>query len=633
MGAAVAGAAAGAARDVSGPLGATDDPHAARPTIPRTMYRRTLRRIAPTLVPRTPARGLGGRTNLCQVNLPDDTSAPSDFVRDLVRADAANDTFGGRVQTRFPPEPNGYLHIGHAKAICLDFGLAAEFAGVCNLRFDDTNPDTEDTEFVDGIVADLAWLGFTPPNPIRYASDYFEQLYAWAELLVEQGLAYVDDQDSETISLQRGGYGKPGIESPFRSRSVTDNLALLRGMRAGEFADGSRVLRAKIDMQDENMQLRDPVMYRIRRAHHHRTGDTWCIYPTYDWAHGQSDAIEGVTHSLCTLEFDSHRALYDWYLDQLPLPLDRPRQTEFARLEFTYTMTSKRRLAKLVADNVVNGWDDPRMPTLRALRRRGYPASAIRAFCEFVGVSRTNSRHALELLESFVRTEHNRTALRRMAVVRPLRLVISDWPVDANGEPVVEYQEVANNPENADDGVRAVAFSNVLYIEQDDFMADAPPQYFRLTPGREVRLRSAYFVTCTGFTTDADGTVVEVQCTYDPLTRGGNATDGRKVKSTMHWVSAAHCVEATVALYDRLFFAEIPGDRTGDPFDDLNPTSRELIEGAKAEAALADTAPGQVVQFERLGYFAHDPTEPMLFHRTVGLRDEWANIQKRKPGK
>jgi glutaminyl-tRNA synthetase len=561
---------------------------------------------------------------------PDDLPAAANFVRELVIADNEAGTFGGRVQTRFPPEPNGYLHIGHAKAITVDFGIADEFGGICNLRFDDTNPDTEDTTYVDAIIDDLAWLGYPIDGEPLYASDYFAQLYEWAELLIERGLAYVDEQDGETISAQRGGYGKPGVESPHRDRPAEESLALFRRMRDGEIAAGGAVLRARIDMQHENMQLRDPVMYRIRtETHHHRTGSQWSIYPTYDWAHGQSDAIEGVTHSLCTLEFDSHRPLYDWYLEHLPLPFDTPRQTEFARLELTHTVTSKRRLAKLVDDGIVDGWDDPRMPTLRGLRRRGYPASAIRAFCDFIGVSRTNSRQQIELLESFVRTELNRTALRRMAVLRPLRVVVTNWPTDERGDPVVEYVELVNNPENADDGTRMVPFSGVFHIEQDDFMAEPPPKYFRLSPGREVRLRGAYFVTATGFDTDADGNVVEVQVTYDPATRGGNAPDGRKVKSTMHWVSAAHAVDATVALYDRLFTAEVPGESTGDAFDDLNPDSRELLTGAKVEPELAEVAPGQVVQFERLGYFAADPERPMLFHRTVGLRDEWANIQKR----
>ncbi len=552
----------------------------------------------------------------------------TDFIREIVQRDLEEGTFAGRVQTRFPPEPNGYLHIGHAKAINLDFELAREFGGRCVLRFDDTNPDTEEVSFVEGIIADLKWLGYEPDD-VLYASDYFEQLYEWAELLVIDGKAYVDDQDTETIREQRGGYGRPGIESPYRNRSVEENLDLFRRMRAGEFADGAKVLRAKIDMQHENMQLRDPIMYRIRRGHHHRTHDAWVIYPTYDWAHGQSDAVEGTTHSLCTLEFDSHRPLYDWFLDQLPLPFEQPRQTEFARLELTHTVTSKRKLAQLVRDGVVEGWDDPRLPTLRALRRRGYPASALREFCAFIGVARTNSRHQIELLESFVRTELNRTAQRRMAVLRPLELHITNWPTDADGDPVVEHFEIANNPEDAADGTRRVAFSGRLFIEQGDFMAEPPPKYYRLTPGREVRLRGAYFVTCTGFETDDDGNVTRVLATYDPETRGGSAPDGRKVKSTMHWVSADHAVPATVALYERLFSAEVPGAATGDPLDDVDPASREVLTDCRLEAALADTGPGQVVQFERIGYFAHDPREPMLFHRTVGLRDEWANIQKR----
>ena len=560
---------------------------------------------------------------------PDDAAPPAanNFIRDLVIADNEQGTFGGRVQTRFPPEPNGYLHIGHAKAITTDFGIAEEFGGTCNLRFDDTNPDTEEATFVDAIIADIEWLGYDIGEPL-YASDYFEQLYEWAELLVTKGLAYVDEQPSDVISAQRGGYGQPGVESPYRDRPVDESLALLRAMRAGDIAEGVAVLRAKIDMQHENMQLRDPVMYRVRHGHHHRTGDQWHIYPTYDWAHGQSDAIDGVTHSLCSLEFDSHRPLYDWFLEQLPLPYDQPRQIEFARLEFTHTVTSKRKLAQLVADGVVDGWDDPRMPTLRGVRRRGYPASAIRDFCQFIGVSRTNSRQQIELLESFVRTTLNRTAQRRMAVLRPIEVVITNWPTDADGNPVVEDVELVNNPEDPADGTRTVPFSGRLYIERDDFMADPPPKYFRLSPGREVRLRGAYFVTATGVDTDADGNVTRVEVTYDPDTRGGNAPDGRKVKSTMHWVSAAHAVDATVALYERLFSAEVPGDATGDPLDDLNPASREVLTGAKVEPALA-AAPCEVVQFERLGYFAVDPTEPMLFHRTVGLRDEWANIQKR----
>lgn len=547
----------------------------------------------------------------------------SDFIRDIVRADNEAGTYGQRVQTRFPPEPNGYLHIGHAKAIVVDFGIAEDFGGICNLRLDDTNPDTEETEYVDSIVSDIEWLGYEPAQ-VLHASDYFQQLYDWAEYLITQGLAYVDEQDPETISAQRGGFGKPGVESPFRDRPAAESLDIFRRMAAGEFPDGTRVLRAKVDMQHENMQMRDPIMYRIRHADHHRTGDKWCIYPTYDWAHGQSDAIEGVTHSICTLEFDTHRQLYDWYLDHLPLPSDQPKQIEFARLEFTHTVTSKRRLAKLVADGIVDGWDDPRMPTLRGLRRRGYPPAALRAFCRDIGTTRTNSRQRIEALESYVRRELNATAQRRMVVLRPLKVVVTNWPDDT-----VEHFEVANNPENPDDGTREVAFGRVLYIEQDDFAEVPPPKFFRLSPGREVRLRGAYFVTCTDVVKDDAGNVTEVHVTYDPETRGGNAPDGRKVKSTMHWVSADHATDVTAVLYDRLFTAEVPGEATGEPLDDVNPASREILTGCKAEAALADTAPGQVVQFERLGYFAHDPSQPLVFHRTVGLRDEWAAIQRR----
>ena len=549
--------------------------------------------------------------------------AANDFIRDIVRRDNEQGTFGGRVQTRFPPEPNGYLHIGHAKAIVVDFGIAGDFGGVCNLRLDDTNPDTEETEYVDSICDDIAWLGYTPAS-VLYASDYFEQLYAWAELLVMAGKAFVDDSDNETISAQRGGFGKPGIESEYRGRSVDENLDLLRRMRAGEFPDGARVLRAQVDMQHENMQLRDPVMYRIRHADHHRTGDTWDIYPTYDWAHGQSDAIEGVTHSVCTLEFDTHRALYDWYLEQLPLPSDQPKQIEFARLEFTHTVTSKRRLKKLVDEGLVDGWDDPRMPTLRALRRRGYPAAAIRQFCRDIGTTRTNSRQSIEALESYVRRDLNAGAQRRMAVLRPLKLVLTNWP---QGQ--VDHFEVANNPENPADGVRSVAFTGQLWIEAEDFAEVPPPKFFRLSVGREVRLRGAYLITATEVVKDDAGTIEQVNATFDPESRGGNSPDGRKVKSTMHWVSASHAVAGTVALYDRLFSAAVPGERTGEPLDDLNPNARELLTNCQLEAALAETAPGEVVQFERLGYFAKDPSEPMLFHRTVGLRDEWAAIQRR----
>ena len=555
--------------------------------------------------------------------------AATDFIRDTVTRDNEQGTYGGRVQTRFPPEPNGYLHIGHAKAITVDFGIAQDFGGLCNLRLDDTNPDTEDVEYVDAIVSDIEWLGYEPAS-VLHASDYFPTLYEWAEHLVTTGFAYVDDSDVETISAQRGGYGKPGIESPYRNRTAEENLDLFRRMRAGEFAEGSKVLRAKVDMQHENMQMRDPVMYRIRFSHHHNTGDEWCIYPTYDWAHGQSDAIEGVTHSICTLEFDSHRALYDWYLEHCPLPGDQPKQIEFARLEFTHTVTSKRKLMKLVTDGVVTGWDDPRMPTLQGLRRRGYPAPAIRDFCRDIGTTKTNSRQSIEALESYVRRELNRTSQRRMAVLNPLKLVITNWPADEHGEPVVDHFDIVNNPESEADGTRSVAFSGELWIEAEDFAEVPPPKFFRLSPGKEVRLRGAYLVTATGVVKDDAGEIVAVEATYDPASKGGNAPDGRKVKSTMHWVSASHAKEASVALYERLFAAPYPGERTGDPLDDLNPDSLRLVTGAKVEAALTDTAPGEVVQFERLGYFAHDWATPLLFHRTVGLRDEWAAVQKRQ---
>lgn len=548
----------------------------------------------------------------------------TDFIREKIRDDNAAGTFGGRVQTRFPPEPNGYLHIGHAKSIGVNFGIAADFGGVCNLRFDDTNPETEDQDFVDGIISDIEWLGYEPSSVV-YASDYFEQLYLWAESLIERGLAYVDDQDAETISDQRGGFTTPGVDSPYRDRSPEENLALFRGMRAGEFSEGERVLRAKIDMNHENMQMRDPVLYRIRQAHHVRTGDTWVIYPTYDWAHGQSDAIEGVTHSLCTLEFDSHRPLYDWCLEHLDLPAEKPEQTEFARLNLTHTVMSKRKLRQLVEDGLVDGWDDPRMPTLRGLRRRGYPPVAIRAFIEHIGIAKTNSTHDIELLESFIRTELNSTALRRMAVLRPLKVVITNWP-----EGKEDFREAINNPEDENAGTRQVPFSGELWIEQDDFALDPPPKYYRLTIGREVRLRAGYFITANDVVTDADGNVTEVHCTYDPETAGGQAPDGRKVKSTIHWVSAAHAIDATVNLYDRLFTDGHPGAEGSDPLASLNPNSRERLTNAKLEPALAKVAPGQVVQFERLGYFAADLDDAAVFHRTVGLRDEWANIQKRK---
>ncbi len=552
-----------------------------------------------------------------------DDAVATDFVREKIRADNESGKYQSRVQTRFPPEPNGYLHIGHAKSICLNFGIAADFDGICKLRFDDTNPETEDQNFVDGIIEDLTWLGFDP-DEVVYASDYFDQLYDWAVSLIERGLAYVDDQDAETISDQRGGFTTPGTNSPFRDRSVEENLTLFAGMRDGQFADGEKVLRAKIDMNHENMQMRDPVLYRIRREHHVRTGTDWIIFPTYDWAHGQSDAIEGVTHSICTLEFDSHRPLYDWCLEQLDLPFEAPEQTEFARLNLTHTVTSKRKLKQLVDDGVVDGWDDPRMPTIRGLRRRGYPASAVRSFMDHIGVAKTNSTHDIELLESFVRTELNATALRRMAVLRPLKVVITNWP-----EGQTDMREAINNPEDDSAGTRQVPFSGELWIEQDDFKLDPPPKYFRLTLGREVRLRAGYFITANDVVTNADGEVIEVHCTYDPETAGGQAPDGRKVKATIHWVSSETAVDASVNLYERLFTDSHPGSGDTDTFSSLNPNAREVV-AAKLEPALGEVAPGEVVQFERLGYFAADLDDPSVFHRTVGLKDEWANIQKRQ---
>jgi glutaminyl-tRNA synthetase len=550
-------------------------------------------------------------------------NAAGDYIRERIVRDTADGTYGGRVQTRFPPEPNGFLHVGHAKAICLNYDIAAEFGGLCTLRYDDTNPETEEARYATAMEEDITWLGYEI-DAIAHASDYFEQLYEWAVHLIENGLAYVDDQDAQTISANRGGFKTPGVDSPWRDRSVEENLDLFRRMRAGEFADGARVLRARIDMAHENMQMRDPVMYRIRHEHHFRRGDDWCIYPTYDWAHGQSDAIEGVTHSLCTLEFDSHRPLYDWFLDHLPLPGDQPRQYEFARLNLTHTVTSKRRLVQLIDEGHVEGWDDPRMPTLRGMRHRGFPPAAIRAFCSHVGVARVDGTNEIELLESFVRTELNRTSLRRMAVLQPLEVVIENWP---DGE--VEWREALNNPEDDTAGVRRVPFSRRLYIERDDFMLDPPNKFFRLAPGREVRLRAGYFLLCEEVVADANGEVIQLRCSYDPDTGGGQAPDGRKVKATIHWVSADHAVEAMVALYDRLFTDPHPG---GDPMLSLNPESRRLLTGCKLEPALADTPAGTVVQFERLGYFAHDTERPLLFHRTVGLRDEWARIQKRTGG-
>ncbi len=555
----------------------------------------------------------------------------TDFIREMLIGHALDGPYGGRVQTRFPPEPNGFLHIGHAKSICLNFGVANEFNGRCQLRFDDTNPETEDAAFVEAIQQDVRWLGFDPGEP-AYASDYFSPLYRWAVTLIEMGRAYVDDQDPAAISKNRGGFTTPGVDSPWRDRSVAENLDLFERMKNGEFEDRDRVLRAKIDMNHENLQMRDPVMYRIRNTGHFRTGDEWKIYPTYDWAHGQSDALEGTTHSLCTLEFDSHRPLYDWYHEQIGLGPDRPRQREFARLNLTHTVMSKRKLRQLVAEGHVDGWDDPRMPSLRGLRRRGYPAPAIRDFCRHIGVAKVNGVHEIELLESFVRTHHNTTAQRRLAVLDPLEVVITNWPVGSAGEG--DMREAVNNPEDDSAGTRPVPFSGRLFIEREDFMIDPPKRFYRLAPGREVRLRAGYFVTCTDVEYGADGRISRVLCTYDPETTGGQAPDGRKVKATLHWVSAEHALDVDVALYDRLFIQPRPGADGEDPLASLNPDSR-TIRPAKVEPAVVDIAPGEVVQFERLGYFARDLDDdpeapPTLFHRTVGLRDEWANIQKRQ---
>ena len=549
---------------------------------------------------------------------------PSHFIKDAALEDLRTGRFSPPVVTRFPPEPNGYLHIGHAKAICLDFGLAAELGGRCHLRFDDTNPTKESQEYVDAITRDVRWLGFDWGPHLYYASDYFEQLYEWAVELIRAGRAYVDDLSADEIRAHRGTLTEPGRESPWRGRSVEENLDLLARMRAGDFADGSKVLRAKIDMAHPNLNLRDPVMYRVRKTSHHRTGDRWCIYPMYDWAHGESDSIEGVTHSLCTLEYEDHRPLYDWYLEALGAY--HPRQIEFARLSLSHTVMSKRKLLTLVQDGLVSGWGDPRMPTLAGLRRRGYTAAAIRDFCERIGITKAANLVEVALLEHCLREDLNRRALRRMAVLRPLRLVVENYP-----EGQVEEMEAANNPEDAGAGVRKVPFSRVLWIEQDDFRETPPPKYFRLSPGVEVRLRSAYAVKCTGLTKDpATGEVTEVRCIYDPETRGGEVK-GRKIKSTIHWVSAAHAVEAEVRLYDTLFTVPRP-DEAPDFKSVINPGSLETVRGAKVEAALADAAPEEHVQFERVGYFVadwkdHRPGRP-VFNRSVGLRDTWAKIEK-----
>jgi len=557
-----------------------------------------------------------------------ETKPKNNFIRDIINEDLKAGKNQGRVHTRFPPEPNGYLHIGHAKSICLNFGMAADYRGKCNLRFDDTNPETEELDYVRSIKEDVSWLGFDWEDREFYASDYFEQLYEFAVDLIRRGKAYVCDLSAEQVTEHRGTLTKPGKESPFRNRSVEENLDLFRHMRVGEFPDGSKSLRAKIDMAEPNLLLRDPVLYRIRRAHHYRRGDAWCIYATYDWAHGQSDSIEGVTHSICTLEFEVHRPLYDWFLIQLGI--HRPQQIEFARLSLSHSVLSKRRLLELVKEKYVSGWDDPRMPTISGLRRRGYTPASIRRFCDEIGVAKANSIVDVALLENFIREELNRTAPRAMAVLRPLKVVLVNYP-----EGRVEELVCVNNPEDPAAGTRKVPFSRELYIERDDFMESPPKKFFRLSPGREVRLRYAFFITCVDVKKDSTtGEVVELHCTYDPATRGGDAPDGRSPKATMHWVSADHAVPGEVRLYDTLFTKRDPNEieEGADWKSNLNPRSLEVIAGAKLEPALKGAPPGSRFQFERLGYFCADirdssPDKP-VFNRTVTLRDTWVRITK-----
>ncbi len=552
--------------------------------------------------------------------------AGRDFIRDIIQADLD----AGRhrtVVTRFPPEPNGYLHIGHAKSIGLNFGVAQEFGGRCHLRFDDTNPVKEEQEYIDAIERDVRWLGFDWGEHLHHASDYFEQLYEWAEHLILAGKAYVDDQSPEEMRLARGTLTEPGKNSPYRDRTVAENLGLFRRMRAGEFPNGARVLRAKIDMAAGNINLRDPVLYRILHASHPRTGDKWCIYPSYDFAHGQSDAIEHITHSICTLEFEDHRPLYDWFIENLPVP-SRPRQYEFARLNLTYTVLSKRVLTELVRGGHVDGWDDPRMPTLAGLRRRGVPPAALRDFVKRIGVAKANSVVDVAMLDFSVREALNKVALRRMAVLRPLKIVIENYP-----EGRFEELDAANHPDDPGAGTRKIRFGRELYVERDDFMENPPKKFFRLSPGKEVRLRYAYFVTCREVKKNALGEVVELRCTYDPATRGGNAPDGRKVQATLHWVSAADAVEAEVRLYNQLFSR--PEPNAADFAADLNPDSREVLVGCRLEPALAATKPGEPVQFERQGYFCLDTVSRpgrLVFNRTVALRDTWAKVQGGKGG-
>ena len=559
-----------------------------------------------------------------------ETTTRPDFVREIITQDLKTGKYGGRVHTRFPPEPNGYLHIGHAKSICLNFGVAQEFGGLCNLRFDDTNPTKEDVEYVESIQEDVRWLGFDWQDRLYYASDYFEQLYAYAVQLIKMGKAYVCDLSPDEIRDYRGTLTEPGRESPYRNRPVEENLDLFARMRAGEFAEGTRTLRAKIDMASPNIVLRDPVLYRILKASHHRTGDKWCIYPMYDFTHCLSDSIEGITHSICTLEFENNRALYDWVLDTLGVY--HPQQIEFARLALSHTVLSKRKLLQLVEEGHVAGWDDPRMPTLSGLRRRGYTPEAIRAFSQAIGVSKSESLVDIALLEHFLREDLNRRAPRVMVVLRPLRVVIENYPPD-----LVEEMTAVNNPEDPGMGTRTVPFSRVVYIERDDFMEDPPRHFYRLAPGREVRLRYAYFVRCVDVVKDERGQVVELRCTYDPATRGGDAPDGRKVKSTLHWVSARHAVPLTARLYENLFTRENPNDvEEGRDFKDyLNPHSLEVLNGCQGEPGLAGLAPGTRVQFERLGYFCVDPDSrpgAPVFNRTATLRDPYARMLQTQKG-
>jgi glutaminyl-tRNA synthetase len=554
--------------------------------------------------------------------------------RDFIRLAIDEDLAAGRyahVHTRFPPEPNGYLHIGHAKAICITFGIAEDYDGLYNLRFDDTNPVKEETEYVDGIMEDIRWLGFDWEDRLFFTSDYFEQLYQYAVLLVEKGLAYVDDLSADDIREYRGTLTEPGKNSPYRDRSIEENLDLFARMRAGEFPDGARVLRAKIDMASPNMNMRDPVMYRILHAEHHRTGDAWCIYPMYDYSHPICDAIEGITHSLCSLEYEDHRPLYNWTLEKLGLWENPPRQIEFARYGLTYTVVSKRKLLRLVNEGHVNGWDDPRMPTLVALRRRGYTPEALRVFSDAVGVAKTNTDIDIAFLEHFVRDDLNERCNRRMGVLRPLKVVIDNYPEDT-----VEELEAVNHPLKPEMGTRKVPFSRELFIERDDFMEEPVRKFRRLAPGREVRLRYAYFVTCTDVVKDGNGEVIELHCTYDPATRGGDAPDGRKVKGTLHWVSEAHAVDAEIRLYDRLFTQEDPEDvPDGDFTTVINPDSLEVLTGCKVEPSLAGATVGSRYQFERKGYFCVDPDSVdggLVFNQTVSLRDSWAKIQKKQGG-